>query len=420
MHHHAVVAVLGLERSVEGRRHAPVHRRIARYSTQSVRPRERLGVFDARFHIEIELTHVHRDEKHPRIGALFVGANERHVNGQRGIGGRARNPSQPRDLGGTPFAFTLFGILPNGLHLRRRPVRFLDGGLRRIENRRRRVGRDCARETAARLERKTAVGVAQRERRVLERGDGPRANPGDRPECVDGPVREPFRQVHRRGCAHSGHRGSYLDARGVETTAPRRRGPRAAVGQGEAERVLLERELSCPRGRLERDVDSPHTRRGARLLKVRDGGHRAIDQSPGPVLGRLAAKVQGGQALLLTVGPRRERRATALNDEFVVVAERRIREVVCAEDLERRAFGRDSNAGSPYVPCFARGGAREKKDLPAQDKIGRGSAGGLPANVVRGHEHPTGPAAERACERWQVAGRGGSREAAPGAQRRAR
>ncbi len=85
--------------------------------------------------------------------------------------------------------------------------------------------------------------------------------------------------------------------------------------------------------------DARDSARAAGLLDVRDGGHDAVGEGPGLVLRALSRQVQQRQALLLTVSPRREGGVCAVDDELVIVTERRIRQVARASDFEDASLG---------------------------------------------------------------------------------
>ncbi len=94
------------------------------------------------------------------------------------------------------------------------------------------------------------------------------------------------------------------------------------------------------RWRIERDVDTADAAWGARLLHVRDRRHRAVGELH--VVLRLVAfaeEIEHRDALLLAVRERCKRGVAPLDDERVIIAERRDRQVVHLFDRERLAFG---------------------------------------------------------------------------------
>ncbi len=83
VHHHPVVAVLGLERAVERRDDTARDRGVARDPPGAVASGQRLWILGPRLHREVELAHVHRHQDDARVGAVRIGSDERAVERRR-------------------------------------------------------------------------------------------------------------------------------------------------------------------------------------------------------------------------------------------------------------------------------------------------------------------------------------------------
>ena len=268
------------------------------------------------------------------------------------------------------------------LDARRRPVRLLDRGLRRVEHGRGRgrrghhVGR-----AAARMEGQAAVAVAGRERLVLDPRDGRRPDPRYGAHRVDHPVREALGQVHRGVRAQPGDRRGQLAARQIEAGGAGRPASEVGVVEGDREGRVVERQSYGGRRRLQRDVDAGDPIRRARLLAVRESGHGAVRELLRPVLRSLPGEIERSHALLLTVRAGRESGVGARHHERVIVAERRVREIVHVEDREDGPLRRDERAGAPDVARILAGSSCEKEHPSPRDDVGERAARRLPANV---------------------------------------
>ena len=413
--HHPVVPVLGLEGAVEGGRDAAVDRRLAGDAAGSVGARERLGILDARLHLEVELPQIHRHQQDAGVRPVLVGANERLVEGRRRVRGDAGHVPQPGHVRYHPLALRVLGGLPDGRDARRRPVGLFDRRARRVERRRRRVGGgDDVGRVVTGLKGDAPVSVAERQRLVLDPGDRCGPDPRDGAQRIDDPVREALGQVHR--CVRVDHRQGRREVAGREVD---QRVRCARVAPGPLARIARRRGRSREMSSASAPSSRPTARAGdsnvtskrprpvavAGLLQVREGGHPAVGRRRRLVLRALPGEREHGHALLLPVGTRRERGVVATHDELVIVADGGAGEVVRRSHVDGVAVGGDPHPRAPHVARVLARRAREKQRPAAQNRVGDHSLGRLPADVRRVDARSTRRPSERGCEGPEIAPR---------------
>jgi hypothetical protein len=118
-------------------------------------------------------------------------------------------------------------------------------------------------------------------------------------------------------------------------------------------------------------------------LQVGHGSHGAIGELGRLVLSSLSFQDEHGYALLLPVGTRGEGRIAIPDDELVVIAQRRVREVVEFGDLKDGPIRRDPNACTPNIASVVAGGSREKEQPPTNDEVCDRASRRLPTHVAR-------------------------------------
>ena len=385
----------GLEGAVEGADHAIEHRLVAWQAPVAGGPRERLGIFEARLHAQLQLTHVHGDQHHLRIRPRRVGAEEGLVEIRRRLVALVSGPGhglQERQHHRLPLALARLVLFPDAGNVGRRPALALVK-LARVEHRGphllalgalfQRIGR------AGRAEH--LVG------RALELVLGAEHllfQPRDRLWTHFGPDRVHAPEHQRLLCLamHVGAGGVGLPAvprsqgAGVQIVAQRAGG----LAQVHCQLALAERQPGAGRRHFEHEVGATQPLEGAQLLERGDALQGTLERALGLVFTTRASELEHGDALDASIGHGGERRTATANVQARVVAERGVRQVANLRHADGLAVERHPHPRAIHVARRAGLLGTQEQQTSTEEGLGQPARARLPRDVAGGDDRPAG------------------------------